>query len=1201
MKIKNILLLAAFLIITNQGLTQQIFINLENQVASGHPVVNPILSPFGVQWGQSVTSLSGDLITVGHTHVPGQGEDLYLVKRDPGGNLIFETSFNSNGSNDDYGINLFETSNGEIYVCGTADNGVNTGYDLILLHYDAAGTLINSTVWDSGNNLNDIGTGLLLHPVNGNLYVAASSEGAIGNYNYLLLEVSPANLQVQSSNSYDYAALMDVTLGIEVDLSSGDVILIGGSQNSSGSWSYALASYDVNTLAFISDSRTSFGGLIDDHPVAFKKDSQNNIFITGKTWNGTDYNIKTVKVLPNYSIAWTSTIDVHGSDDLPSSIDADAAGDVIVGGFSTANNGQKNMYCALLNGNTGAIVWQWEREAALNGGDALIRKLQVKNGGKNIYFVGGEDGSSGKKEVVTGRIAGNGVINWHRNIISQNDIVPSDLEIGNDLIYVVSVIDSVTDSYQWTTYSEFEADTSRNFNNGVATSKASELIVGLNPAVINKNVIDNLNGSKVYEYCSLQDFITDSAYQLVSTALEGLCRGCTLTVSKIYKGMKTTDTVTVSRRGVNVPIPAFWATALLHLPASMGLAQTQQALGKVPGIVFFSHPNYFPLPLTSPPNDSLYPSQLNLHSVNSTSCDINAEEAWDLLPSAGLPFVRAGVFDSGVHWRHEEWGYNGSNAATSKVNGWYFYSDGSHTNIKYLPTPDSSGHGTTVMGVMGANRNNKKGISGIAGGDSTNSPGISMFALKILGGIPLSIVLDIMHQNTLAYPQFEYGCYIDFANHSWGLDINKSTAQGVQALQNEVRFGFRNQLTFVTARGNAGINDISPPATFDSTWVLSVGGTNSVGQYKQSSDSDAGWAPSYGGGIDVAAPCVPNIVKTFGANPANGGYVGVNGTSIAAPHVAGVVGLLMSYHNASVNAHNNLSPEDCEFIITRSATDVGAPGYDSLTGYGRLNAGKALRMIEKPVRILYHFGANTLTPHIITTNLFQGGDTIVLTEPYETPVSPKLYYPPARYVVNAFEVTIQTSHNNTHNTDSVMFYWPRPSESFLYDKPKGPFKTLNLHEHVEITSCNLSGATLKGYVYQVKDTTGTDLGWWPCDTSFAALFGFNRPNTLAAYTLLAKNKAVGIADIEMANNNLKLYPNPSGGVHTLEITATSNEEVKVYLYDINGRKIETVYEGKLRQGKNLLSHDLSKQPNSVYIYVIEQKSGNSSFKVIKSN
>src|SRR4029077_4412110 len=99
---------------------------------------------------------------------------------------------------------------------------------------------------------------------------------------------------------------------------------------------------------------------------------------------------------------------------------------------------------------------------------------------------------------------------------------------------------------------------------------------------------------------------------------------------------------------------------------------------------------------------------------------------------------------------------------------------------------------------------------------------------------------------------------------------------------------------------------------------------------------------SYGPGLDLLAPGV-NIWTTFMTYPsARGavydGYVAGSGTSFATPFVTGTVGLLAA-----------LRPELCDTdfqqVLRESADDIGASGVDAETGWGRLDAARALASV----------------------------------------------------------------------------------------------------------------------------------------------------------------------------------------------------------------------------------------------------------------
>jgi hypothetical protein len=289
----------------------------------------------------------------------------------------------------------------------------------------------------------------------------------------------------------------------------------------------------------------------------------------------------------------------------------------------------------------------------------------------------------------------------------------------------------------------------------------------------------------------------------------------------------------------------------------------------------------------------------------------------------------------------------------------------------------------------------------------------------------------------------------------------------------------------------------------------------------------------------------------------------------------------MSYMNGSVTA-NNLAPEDCEYIIQRSATDIGPSGWDQYTGYGRLNIGKALRMVEKPYRNLYHFATNNATPYSFSKSVYSNSDTITLTERHKSLIGTGMQFQRGRYIVKTFKIDATVYHTLGAATDSVMYYWPRHSSSYglgLFNAQK----RLTPHERVTMSSCNASAASLSCFVYRVSDTLGNFMGWWPCDTSFAGLTG----KTLFAYSVITKNTAVGIRETNKDQEQVTLFPNPANHKQTLVIDNDKVSICTVDLYDMMGRRLQTVYKGKTNIGKTEITNDVEKLPNSMYIYIIK--------------
>jgi hypothetical protein len=115
-----------------------------------------------------------------------------------------------------------------------------------------------------------------------------------------------------------------------------------------------------------------------------------------------------------------------------------------------------------------------------------------------------------------------------------------------------------------------------------------------------------------------------------------------------------------------------------------------------------------------------------------------------------------------------------------------------------------------------------------------------------------------------------------------------------------------------------------------SQYAITVGGTDS-------NDGKASWS-NWGEKLDVVAPGV-GIYSTILGEPE---YGYSSGTSMATPHVSGLVALLLSSNPALTN-------EQIRQIIRLGSDDIGMPGKDRDFGYGRINAFSTLNFAQEPV------------------------------------------------------------------------------------------------------------------------------------------------------------------------------------------------------------------------------------------------------------
>ncbi len=252
---------------------------------------------------------------------------------------------------------------------------------------------------------------------------------------------------------------------------------------------------------------------------------------------------------------------------------------------------------------------------------------------------------------------------------------------------------------------------------------------------------------------------------------------------------------------------------------------------------------------------------------------------------------------------------------------------------------DSFGHGTPVAGVMAARTNDgprvdSLGVAGVCGGDGQLNAGCRLMPIKITRG-----------NSGFAY-DVEIAAAVIRATDAGARAINISFAGEDPSFieRTALRYAVTNGCIPVCAAGNRGA--VTPtraqyPAAFASEGLcIQVGASDTYDHRVVFS--------SYGPGLDLLAPGV-EIWTTFMRYPsANGasyaGYVVDAGTSFAAPFVTGAVGLLAA-------ARPDLTDDDFQHVLRITAHDIGAPGVDAETGWGRLDASAALAYVDSTLGI----------------------------------------------------------------------------------------------------------------------------------------------------------------------------------------------------------------------------------------------------------
>jgi subtilisin family serine protease len=263
---------------------------------------------------------------------------------------------------------------------------------------------------------------------------------------------------------------------------------------------------------------------------------------------------------------------------------------------------------------------------------------------------------------------------------------------------------------------------------------------------------------------------------------------------------------------------------------------------------------------------------------------LRAGEAHRLATGRG---VRVAIVDSGVAADHPDLAGRVAAGAT------------------FLPgreRPAPHRHGTAVAGLIGAGRGNGVGIVGIA-------PEAELIGLEACSGESEEIASCTTETVARA---------VDAAVGSGARVINSSVGGPRDPLLARLaREAFRRRVVLVAAAGNDGpAGGVAYPAALPE--VVAVTAVDA---------EERPWAAAArGAAIDCAAPGVEVLSTVPG-----GGFHPLTGTSMAAAHVAALAAL-------ALEVDPGLGPGELRGHLRASAVDRGAPGFDEVFGYGRVDA-----------------------------------------------------------------------------------------------------------------------------------------------------------------------------------------------------------------------------------------------------------------------
>jgi subtilisin family serine protease len=352
------------------------------------------------------------------------------------------------------------------------------------------------------------------------------------------------------------------------------------------------------------------------------------------------------------------------------------------------------------------------------------------------------------------------------------------------------------------------------------------------------------------------------------------------------------------------------AWARFHFATEARADAAMATLLAVAGVRYVEHDTYAEALLT--PDDSLWAQQWGPMAIH-------APAAWD--STTGSHAIRLAILDTGVDFGHADVAPNLCGPFASFIPG--------------QAVQDGFGHGTHVAGIAAGALGNGVGIAGVSQS--------CLMVGKVLGDA------DGRSQGTSVAAGIRWAA--DEGARIESLSLGR--LDFLQATADAVAYAYARDVLIVASAGNNGCpqggaapvvvppNGASPlaqnqgsigyPAFHDE--VMAVAALFSPGDQVDAYSSCGPDMEIAAPGSGVVAP-LPACTGTVSLC-SNTGYGALSGTSMAAPHVAGVGALVLAQHPS-------LHAEELRCILDLSAHDLSLPGRDHLTGWGRVDARAAL-------------------------------------------------------------------------------------------------------------------------------------------------------------------------------------------------------------------------------------------------------------------
>jgi len=314
------------------------------------------------EYGKAVLEYSnGDLFIIGSTESFGAGQkDVYLIKTDAKGNTIWTKTFGGSGNDDPNEIIV--ASDGNLFILGNTDSYGAGGNDIYLIKIDTAGNLLWQRQY--GGSSEEVGEDIVIAPDGNYLINGITASFGNGLRDIYLLKIDPAGTVIWTKT---YGGTLDDG-GISLcNSDSGNIMLFNFTDNF-GSFNRDCYVMKVNSIG---DSLGAwiYGGSEYEQAVSIENTFDGNFILAGHTasFGHIEHNVYALKIDDQGNILWEKNYGETFHDGAERGLQAKDGGYVFAGRTSSFGNNYEQAYLVKTDA---AGNFQWQKDFGGNDEDS---------------------------------------------------------------------------------------------------------------------------------------------------------------------------------------------------------------------------------------------------------------------------------------------------------------------------------------------------------------------------------------------------------------------------------------------------------------------------------------------------------------------------------------------------------------------------------------------------------------------------------------------------------------------------------------------------------------------------------------------------------------------------------------------------------------------------------------------------------------